>query len=66
MQLKKCCIDPNRDFSIEEIQMDEKHHRKFLRYLTIKEIQTKATLRFNPTPFIMAKTQVSSHSIKIS
>jgi hypothetical protein len=44
-------------------QVAEKHLNKCSKYLVIREIQTKTTLRFHLTPVGMAKTKNSCNSI---
>jgi hypothetical protein len=39
----------NRQFSEEETQMANKHMKKYLTYINIKEVQIKVTLRFHLT-----------------
>jgi hypothetical protein len=44
--LNKWANEPNRQFSKEEVQMSNKHTKKFSTSLAIKEMQIKTTLRF--------------------
>jgi hypothetical protein len=52
--ITKWATEQNRTFSKEEIQMLEKHTKKFLLSLAIKEMQIKITLRFHLTPVRIA------------
>jgi hypothetical protein len=42
--------------------MSEKHLKKCLTYLVIREMQIKMTLRFHLAPFRMAKIEISNDS----
>ena len=53
--IKKWGIELNKEFSTEEYQMAEKHLKKYLTFLIIREMKIKATLRFHLTPVRMAK-----------
>jgi hypothetical protein len=48
--VKKWSNELNRALSKEEVQMAKRHMKKFSPSLSIKEIQTKTTLRFHLTP----------------
>jgi hypothetical protein len=52
--VKKWARELNREFSKEEIQTVSKYMKTYLISLVIKEMQTKATLRFHLTPVRMA------------
>jgi hypothetical protein len=49
--MKKWAKEMNTDFSKEEVQMVKKHVKKCSISLAIKEMQIKALLRFQLTPF---------------
>jgi hypothetical protein len=49
--------DIKREFAIEESQMAEKHFKKYPTSLTIREMQSKTTLRFHLSPGRMANTK---------
>jgi hypothetical protein len=53
--VKKWAHELNREFSKEEMQMTRKYMKKFSTSLAIKEMQTKAMLRFHLTPVRMAR-----------
>ena len=57
--IKKWGIELNREFTIEESQMAEKHLKKWSKSLVIREMQIKTTLRFHLTPVRMAKIKTS-------
>ena len=61
-------MELNKEFSIDEFQMAEKHLRKCLTVLVIVEMQIKATLRCHFTPVRMAKikTQMTADADKVS
>jgi hypothetical protein len=48
--MKKWANDPNRVFSMKEVQMAKKHMKKCSTSLAIKEMQIKTMLRFHFTP----------------
>jgi hypothetical protein len=59
--MKKWVKELNRAYSKEEVQIAKKHTKKCSTSLAIKEMQTKATLRFHLTPVRMATTKNYSH-----
>jgi hypothetical protein len=52
----------NREFTTEESRMAEKHWKKCSKFLVIREMQIKTTLRFYLTPIRMAKIKNLSDS----
>jgi hypothetical protein len=52
----------NKEFSPEEYQVAEKHPKKCLASLIIREMQIKTTLRFHLTAVRMAKIKNSGDS----
>ena len=57
--IKKWGIELNREFTIEESQMAEKHLKKWSKSLVIREMRIKTTLGFHLTPARMAKIKTS-------
>ena len=60
--IKKWGIELNREFTIEESQMAEKHLNKCSKSLVIREMKIKTTLRFHLTLSRMAKIKNSDDS----
>jgi hypothetical protein len=54
----KCGTEVNREFSMEEYQMVEKHLKKYSVYLVIREMQIKTNLRFHLLPVRMAMNKI--------
>jgi hypothetical protein len=44
--MKKWADELNKDFLKEEVQMAKTHMKKYLIFLTMKEMQIKTTLRY--------------------
>jgi hypothetical protein len=52
--MKKWADELNKDFLKEEVQMAKTHMKKYLIFLTMKEMQIKTTLRYYLTPVKMS------------
>ena len=61
--IKKCAEELHGYFSKEDIQMVNRHKKRYSTLLTIKEMQIKTIVRYHLTPVRMAIIKKSTLSI---